>query len=307
MTHTEIEITAELVRDLLRDQHPDLAGHPVRLGARGWDNQLWRLGDDLAVRLPWATESADGLLRKEHAWLPVLAPRLPLPVPVPQRLGDPSARFPRPWIVTTWVPGEPADRAPVTRGAEAAGALAAFLTALHRPAPEQAPAGRDRGGSLAGYAGRFARQLAEATELGLIPDPDAVRAVWEDAAAAPGWAGPALWLHGDLHPANVLTADGTICGVIDFGDLFAGDPACDLAAAWILLPDGAAERFHAAYQPAPDAATLRRARGWAVLRALSGLLIGHTGVHGRRGGKATWGPPAQAALRRLIAEQTARR
>ncbi|MFI7231991.1 phosphotransferase [Nonomuraea angiospora] len=307
MTHTEIEITAELVRDLLRDQHPDLADHPVRLGARGWDNQLWRLGDDLAVRLPWATESADGLLRKEHAWLPVLAPRLPLPVPVPQRLGEPSARFPRPWIVTTWVPGEPADRAPVTRGAEAADALAAFLTALHRPAPEQAPAGRDRGGSLAGYAEGFARQLAEATELGLIPDPDAVRAVWEDAAAAPGWAGPALWLHGDLHPANVLTADGTICGVIDFGDLFAGDPACDLAAAWILLPDGAADRFHAAYQPVPDAATLRRARGWAVLRALSGLLIGHAGVHGRRGGKATWGPPAQAALRRLIAEQTTHR
>jgi aminoglycoside phosphotransferase (APT) family kinase protein len=107
--------------------------HALALGARGWDNQLWRLGSDLAVRLPWATQSADALLRKEHAWLPVLAPRLPLPVPVPQRLGEPSARFPRPWIVTTWVPGEPADRA--TRGAEAAGALAAFLTALHQPAP----------------------------------------------------------------------------------------------------------------------------------------------------------------------------
>ncbi|GAA3152709.1 hypothetical protein GCM10010466_49640 [Planomonospora alba] len=112
MTHTEIEITAELVRELLRDQHPDLADHPVRLGARGWDNQLWRLGDDLAVRLPWATRDADALLGKEHAWLPALAPRLPLPVPVPQRLGEPSALFPRPWIVTTWVPGEPTDRAP---------------------------------------------------------------------------------------------------------------------------------------------------------------------------------------------------
>lgn len=120
------EITAELVRDLLLDQHPDLDDHPVSLGARGWDNQLWRVGDHLAVRLPWATESADELLRKEHTWLPALAPRLPLPVPVPQRLGEPSARFPRPWIVTTWVPGEPADRAPVTRAAEAADVLAAF-------------------------------------------------------------------------------------------------------------------------------------------------------------------------------------
>lgn len=300
MTHTEIEITAELVRELLRDQHPDLADHPVRLGARGWDNQLWRLGDDLAVRLPWATESADALLRKEHAWLPVLAPRLPLPVPVPQRLGEPSARFPRPWIVTTWVPGEPADLAPVTR-ADAADALAAFLTALHQPAPEEVDTGgRGRGGPLAGSTW-VPQQLASATTLGLISDPEAVRAVWEDAAAAPAWAGPALWLHGDLHPANVLTEDGAICGVIDFGDLFAGDPAVDLAAAWTLLPDDAADRFYDAYRPAPDAATRRRARGWAVIRALVGLHIGYAGVHGRPGGKATWGPPAQAALRRLIA------
>ncbi|SDP41068.1 Predicted kinase, aminoglycoside phosphotransferase (APT) family [Streptomyces sp. cf386] len=299
MTHTEIEITAELVRDLLRDQHPDLADRPVRLGARGWDNQLWRLGDDLAVRLPWATSTADALLRKEHAWMPGLAPNLPLPVPVPQRFGEPSERFPRPWIVTTWVPGSPADRDPVTRGEEAADALAAFLTALHRPAPEGAPAGRGRGGSLADCAEGFAKQLASAVEQGLIPDPDAVRAVWEDAVAAPEWTGPAVWLHCDLHPANVVTADGTFCGVIDFGDLCAGDPACDLAAAWILLPDGVVDRFHAAYRPAPDAATLRRARGWALGRALSGLLIGEAGVRGLPGGKPSWGPPARASLQRL--------
>jgi aminoglycoside phosphotransferase (APT) family kinase protein len=302
MPHTEIEITAELVRDLLRDQHPDLAEHPLKLGARGWDNQLWRLGDDLAVRLPWATQSADALLRKEHALLPALAPHLPLQIPVPQRLGEPSERFPRPWIVTTWVPGEPADRAPATRAAEAADTLAAFLTALHQPAPDRAPADEyGRGGPLADCVEQFERQLASATELGLIPDSDAVRAVWEDAVAAPGWAGPALWLHGDLHPANILTAHGAFCGVIDFGTLCAGDPAIDLAAPWILLPDGAADRFYRAYQPTPDAATLRRARGWAVLRALSGICIGEAGVRGRLGGKATWGPPAHTALRRLIA------
>ncbi|MFB7475211.1 aminoglycoside phosphotransferase family protein [Kitasatospora sp. NPDC056184] len=304
---SDIEVTAELVRELLHDQHPDLADRPVRLGARGWDNQLWRVGDDLAVRLPWATSEADALLRKEHAWVPVLAPRLPLPVPVPQRIGEPSERFPRPWIVTTWVPGTPADRAPATRGAEAAEALAAFLTALHRPAPDGAPDGRDRGGPLADHTDGVGRALDSATGLGLVPDPAAVRAVWEDAVAAPAWAGPPLWLHGDLHPANVLTADGTFCGVIDFGDLFAGDPAFDLAASWILLPDGAADRFLAAYRPAPDPATVRRARGWAVWRALSCILIGEAGVRGRPGGKATWGPPGQAALRRLTATAPGRR
>ncbi|MFJ6657419.1 phosphotransferase [Streptomyces sp. NPDC091377] len=300
MTSTDIEITADLVRDLLNDQHPDLADRPLRLGARGWDNQQWRLGDDLAVRLPWATPGADDLLLKEHAWLPSLAPLLPLPVPVPQRLGVPTPRFPRPWIVTTWVPGTPADQAPLTRAADAADTLAAFLGALHRPAPADAPGGRGRG-ALADQADRFAEQFAAVTGQGLLADPDGVLAVWEDAVAAPDRTGPAVWLHGDLHPANVLTRDGDLCGVIDFGDLRAGDPATDLASAWVLLPDGAVDRFHTVCRPAPDAATLRRARGWAVLGALDGVLIGEAGVQGRPGGKATWGPPAHAALRRLVA------
>lgn len=140
-TTPDPELTASLVRALLRYQHPDLADRPLTLGARGWDNQLWRLGDDLAVRLPWQTEGADALLLKEHSWVPVLAPLLPLPVPVPQRLGRPSDRYPRPWIVTTWVAGTPADVAPVTSSGPAAEALAGFLTALHRTVPAGAPQG----------------------------------------------------------------------------------------------------------------------------------------------------------------------
>lgn len=304
----EIELTAELVRELLRDQHPDLADRPLTLGARGWANQLWRLGDDLAVRLPRQTDAADALLLKESTWLPVLAPLLPLPVPVPQRLGQPSARYPRPWIVTTWVPGTPADRAPVTCGGPAADALAAFLIALHRPAPAGAPEGQGRGGALSQDARGVARQFGVLTRLCAAvaeaeaeptPDPDAVRAVWDDAVAAPGWDGPPLWLHGDLHPANVLTADGNVCGVVDFGDMFVGDPALDVAAGWILLPDlEAIERFRAAYPPAADDATWRRARGWAVWRAFGSLLVA-TADHS--GGKPSWGPPALASLRRLTA------
>ncbi|MEV4622733.1 aminoglycoside phosphotransferase family protein [Asanoa sp. NPDC049573] len=290
------EVTAELVQELVRDQHPDLADRPVRPGPRGWDNQLWRLGDDLAVRLPFATGSADELLRNEHAWLPTLAPRLPLPIPVPQRLGEPTARFPRPWLITTWVPGTPADLAPVIRGHEAAEVLATFLTALHQPAPDDAPTGRDRGGPLAERADQFAHGVATATERGLVDEPDAVRAVWHDAVTAAPWTGPRLWIHADLHPANVLTADGTLCGVIDFGDVCAGDPAYDLAAAWLLLPDDAVDRFHAVYRVTPD--TVRRARGWAMARVLSGILIA---ADAGPGGKPTWGPPARAALRRLVA------
>jgi len=302
----EIELTADLVRDLLRDQHPDLADRPVELGARGWANQLWRLGDDLAVRLPWQADRADPLLQ-ENTWLPVLAPRLPLPIPVPQRLGRPSERYPHPWTVTTWLPGTPADLAPATSSGPAADALAAFLTALHQPAPAGAPEGRGRGGALTQVKG-VARQFGALKDLCKAvaesdqeptPDPAQVRAIWDDAMAAPGWGEPSLWLHGDLHPANVLTRDGEFCGVVDFGDLCAGDPALDLAACWILLPDHEAiERFRAAYPRAADDATWRRARGWAVWRAFGSLGIATAGPPG---GKPSWGPPALASLHRLTA------
>lgn len=294
------EITADLVVSLLRQQHPDLAELPVKFAASGWDNQLWRLGTELAVRLPWATGDASELLLKEYSLVPKVAADLPLRTPVPQRLGLPTKAFPHSWIVTTWVPGEPADRAPVTRGDEAADSLGAFLAALHQPAPSDAPAGRhQRGGVLADTDG-FDYFLGDVTERGLIPDPDAVRKVWDDAVAAPRFAGPAVWLHADLHPANLLTFNGVFCGVIDFGDMCAGDPACDLAGSWLLLPDGAVDRFQQAYGSA-DEATLRRAKGWAILKVLACLQISDNGDKGLPGGKPTWGPPAKAALHRLTA------
>jgi aminoglycoside phosphotransferase (APT) family kinase protein len=299
VTNVKHEVTADVVVDLLREQHGDLAALPVTFGARGWDNQIWRLGEQLAVRLPWATDEASELILKEYALVPPLASRLPLPVPVPQRLGQPSEKFPHPWLVTTWVQGEPADRAPATRGHEAAVTLAEFLAALHEPAPIDAPPGQHgRGAPLADNAAGFARALDAAIERGLIPNPDAVRLAWDDAVDAPPWNGHAVWLHGDLHPANVLTIDGSFSGVIDFGDLCAGDPALDLASAWLLLPDEAIEIFHETYAKA-DPATLRRARGWALAKALACMLIGDNGIKNLPGGKPTWGPPAHASLARL--------
>ncbi|GAB3588497.1 aminoglycoside phosphotransferase family protein [Amycolatopsis endophytica] len=293
---TDAEITAALVRDLLAEQHPDLAGLPIREVAGGWGNQQWRLGDELAVRMPRA-ENAPDLLRKEHRWLPVLAPRLPLPVPVPVRIGAPSARFPKPWTVMTWVPGLPLDLASLSRGEHSADTLAGFLRALHVEAPSDAPVSADRGGHPKECADGF-EQFLHAVAL---RDPGEVRAVWEDAVAAPAWEGPPLWVHGDLHPANVVVSDGTLSGVIDFGDLFAGDPAWDLAAAWVILPDGAAARFFERYALA-DRATIRRARGLAVLKSLFLLLMGLNGDRGLPGGKPHWGLLGRAALGRAVRE-----
>ncbi|MEI2811361.1 MAG: phosphotransferase [Nocardioides sp.] len=129
------------------------------------------------------------------------------------------------------------------------------------------------------------------------PDPHVIRSIWDDAVAAPRWVGQSLWLHGDLHPVNVLTSDGDLCGVVDFGDMCTGDPAFDLAACWILLPDHETiEHFRSACPLAADHATWRRARGWAIWRASGSLTVA---TAGQPGGKPSWGPPALASLQRL--------
>lgn len=277
----------ELLRALLKDQHPDLAELPLVPVPGGWDNQLWRLGDEYAVRIP-RTPRADDLLRKEWHWLPRVAAGLSLPVPIPLRAGEPSESFPRPWTVVRWVTGEPADSAPLQDSS--AELLATFLRGLHQEAPDVAP----RSTALHELTESFEERLA-AVEV----DTPAVRAVWEAALAAPGWDGPALWVHADLHPANVVTIDSTLAGVIDFGELSAGDPSVDLAAAWLLLPPGAAPRFFDAYATA-DAAMIQRSRGWAALIALMLVAIGMAWERGLRGGQSTWGAAGRKTLAHLL-------
>jgi aminoglycoside phosphotransferase (APT) family kinase protein len=285
----------DLVRALLRAQHPDLADLELRDVDGGWGNQQWRLGEELAVRLP-RTEGAPAQLRIEQKWLPALAERLPLPTPTPVRVGEPSSLFEHTWTIMRWVEGEPADRAPITR-VDAAEVLAEFLGALHQPAPPDAPVNPTRGVPLAdlqeGAAGWF-EHIAD------HPSVDKAWEIWEKAVAVPVWTGEPRWLHADLHPANVVVRDGQLAGVIDFGELCGGDPATDLAAAWILLPDGAATRFFDAYGQADDA-TVARARGLAVVKSLVLISIGRNGRLGRPGGKPTWEPAGYAALDRALA------
>ncbi|XVU28375.1 aminoglycoside phosphotransferase family protein [Actinoplanes sp. CA-054009] len=296
MIESEVEVGADLVRGLLREQHPDLADRPLREVAGGWGNQMWRLGDDLAVRVQRMDTGPDPQL-KERRWLPLLAPRLPLPIPVPVRDGVPSERFPKMWTVMTWVEGTPLDHGTIERGDHAADTLAAFLAALHVEAPGDAPDGVGFGSHPKDCRDGFEHFLGS-VDLGGV-DEDDLRAVWDDAVAAPEWAGPRVWVHGDLHPANVVVADGTLAGVVDFGALYAGDPAWDLGAAWLLLPGGGASRFFGAY-PRVDDATIRRARGLAALKCLFLMLMGRNGDRGLPGGKPNWGPIGRSALHRVL-------
>ncbi|MEU7144693.1 aminoglycoside phosphotransferase family protein [Nocardia sp. NPDC046473] len=293
----DVEIDEALVRSLLSEQHPDLSGLGLQRVAAGWDNQMWRLGAELGVRMP-RTPRAPGLLAKERRWLPTLAERLPLPVPTPLRFGEASPSFPRPWTIARWVPGEPADRVAISRVEHAADALAGFLRALHQEAPDEAPANPGRGVALETFAHDAGSKLQAFVPGGIVAD---VQRVWEAAISAPAWAGPPVWLHGDLHPANVVVSGGTLAGVIDFGELCAGDPANDLAAAWLLLPSGGAARFFDTYAIG-DTAMVRRARGWAVLHAASLISIGQAWDRGLPGGQPTWGRAGRVALERVLAD-----
>ncbi|MEU5157180.1 aminoglycoside phosphotransferase family protein [Glycomyces sp. NPDC021274] len=286
-------IDEQLLRELLEEQHPDLAGLELKAVDGGWSNQMWRLGPDLAVRVP-RTEGAPELLAREYRLVPGIAPRLTLPVPVPARLGQPTEKFPHTWLITTWVHGTPADIAPIT-DPESATVLAEFLSALHTEGPDATSANDGRGTPLEAMGEHFEHALQRHPDV----DADRARAVWRAALEAPQADQSDVWLHGDLHPANVVVEDGALAGVIDFGDVFVGDPAVDLAAAWILLPDGAAERFFNAYKAAEDS-TILRARGRALIKTLVLRDIGIAGERGQLGGKPTWKPAAEAALARIL-------
>ena len=259
MPVAEVDIDVAVVEELLAAQMPDLADRPTSLLAHGWDTVVFRLGDDLTVRLPRRAVVAEHI-RHEQRWLARLAPALPLPVPVTLRLGRPQGSYPWHWSVCPWIPGVTADAEPPVDGAED---LGAFLTALHQPAPPDAPANPHRGIPLAGRGERFEEHLAALDGTGL--DTTAVRRRWETALAVPAHAGRPVWLHGDLHPANLLVDDGRLSGVIDFIDLCAGDPATDLAVAWMLLDDP--DRLRAVVGVGDD--TWARAEGWALVFAVA--------------------------------------
>ncbi len=258
-------VDAALARSLVADQHPDLAALPVRELASGWDNVTYRLGDLLTVRLPHRIEAVP-LLEAEARWLPVLAPGLPLPISAPVRRGAPGLGFPWPWTIGPWYPGSVMATTPVVDQLAAARSLGVFLAALHQPAPGEAPANVYRGVPLARRSALFDGALET---LGSRVDRVAARRVWDDALAAPVWAGPPLWLHGDLHSANILVDAGRISAVIDWGDITSGDPAADVMVGWMVFGAEARAAFREA--AGHDDATWTRARGWCLAMCLAFL------------------------------------
>jgi aminoglycoside phosphotransferase (APT) family kinase protein len=255
----EVRVDVSLVRRLVSAQFPQWAPLTVSLvESSGWDNEIYRLGDDLAVRLPRRRIGADQT-EKEHRWLPVLGPQLPLAIPVPAGKGLPGEGYPWHWTVCPWLPGQMAALTPVADMSRVAMSLAGLVKALRAIDPAGGPVSEFRDGPL---VGRDPVIRAAAAALKDRLDVRRLLAVWDDALAAPPWTGPPVWMHGDLHPANLLVSNGELTAVIDFGLLGVGDPACDLIVAWTYLSGDTRQAFRVAL--AVDDPTWARGRGWAL-------------------------------------------
>lgn len=261
----ELHTDAALARRLLAEQFPEWAGLPLeRVPSSGTDNALYRLGDDMVVRLPrigWATAG----VAKDFRWLPLLAPLLPVAIPAPLARGAPTESYPWEWGVYRWLEGETPTAGDIADPELLAGDLVRVLRALRRIDLPDPPPSR-RGAPLAAQDDQTRSALIELD--GMI-DTEAAADAWDQALRAPNWSGPPVWLHGDLLPGNLLLQDGRLSGVIDFAVAGVGDPACDLIAAWALLPGGTRDRFRADLRVDED--TWARGRGWALSIALVAL------------------------------------
>jgi aminoglycoside phosphotransferase (APT) family kinase protein len=254
----ELDIDVTLVRRLLGEQFPNWANLPLRrVEPAGTVNAIFRLGDELSLRLPrrHGSTKPGG---KEFDWLPRLAPSLPLEIPVPVVQGRPTGDYPWFWDVYTWAEGRTAAVEEVD-AIKAARDLAAFVGALQRVDPAGGPPGRgipliERNKEIRVWLAKFDRDPAVTKE-------------WERALAAPPWDGPPVWHHVD--PRNWLVREGRICAVIDWGSMGVGDPACDVMVAWKLHSREARDAFRQALPT--DDATWERARGWALSQAVAAL------------------------------------
>jgi aminoglycoside phosphotransferase (APT) family kinase protein len=266
----EVHTDVLLVRRLLAAQFPQWAGLPIEpVPSAGTDNALYRLGDDMAVRLPrihWATGQVD----KEQRWLPVLAPRLPLDIPIPLVRGMPGEGYPWHWSVYRWLEGENAIAAQIADPRQVALDLAQFIIALQRIDPTGGPPpGQHNSSRGVPLAARDAQTRAAIASLDGALDAGTLAAAWEAALQVSAWPGPPVWIHGDLQAGNLLVRQGQLSAVIDFGCLGVGDPACDLAIAWNFLSAETQGDFRAAL--AVDDATWARGRGWALSVGLIAL------------------------------------
>lgn len=263
----QVETSPDLVTRLLAGQFPEWLRPEITLvKSFGTDHDIYRVGNDLCVRLPkieWATAQAE----KERRWLPQLAKRLPVRVPRQLGIGGPAEGYPFKWSVCEWIPGSAANRARVDLDTLARD-LAAFVTALSNIATTGAPlrpAGA-RGCPLSEVDDSARRSIAA---LGDDRTTDEIGHLWDESLGAAVWDEKEVWVHGDLLAGNLIVQERRLHAVIDWGTLNVGDPACDLLAAWNVFSGNSRAVYLEALSVDDD--TWLRGRGWAIFQAVMAL------------------------------------
>ena len=262
-------INTALIKCLLQEQHPDLADLPIKFVDAGWDNAIYRLGDDFCLRLP-LRQLAAKLIENEQTWLSKIAEGLTLPVPVPYRLGKPTAYYPWRWSILPWYSGVSGEKEKAS--ASQGKVFGSFLRSLHQPAPKVAPFNPLRGIPLRQRAASLEPRILRIENKinSVLPE---IKDIWDEVLSLPLDVSPS-WIHGDLHPGNILLDRGKIVSIIDWGDITTGDIATDLAAVWMLFeePDVRQQAIAAYGQISP--ATRQRAMGWAIYFGITLLDVG---------------------------------
>jgi aminoglycoside phosphotransferase (APT) family kinase protein len=268
----EVPVDEAVVRSLLEAQCPEWAGLPLSPAGAGTDNTMYRLGDDLLVRLPRTADKARSL-RKEQEWLPRLAPLLACPIPAPVHAGTPTGAFPLPWSVYRWIGGDEAQPDTVQDWAAFGTDLAAFVRELHNIDL----VGATRAGDLSWYRGGSLHACDQwistcfedcRTTVDAELDVDTLERLWRAALALPEPAGSHVWLHGDLKPTNLLVQEGKLHAVIDFGALSVGFPDAEHSTVWDLPPQSRQTYWNTL---SLDDLTWTRARAWAIAVGVSGI------------------------------------
>lgn len=261
-----LNINAALVQRLIAEQFPQWSDLPVsQILPGGWDNRMFRLGAHWVVRLPRHADYAPQV-EKELRWLPPLSRVLPFTIPQPVGHGKACEAFPLPWSVLRWIDADCVATEAAFATPKFARSLAQALLALQSAdATDGPPPGAHcfwRGDALHRYESEVMEALRRLD--GQIDGARAM-AIWRDAPAT-SWTQSPVWVHGDVHPGNILLHDGELHALLDFGNLCVGDPACDLVMTWTTFHGDSRRAFIEAMQH--DENTWQRARAWALWKAL---------------------------------------
>lgn len=261
-----MQINEGLVKRLIIQQFPEWQNLPIRAVAEsGWDNRTFHLGDEMLVRLPKDAEHAPPIL-KEYKWLTILAKKISIPITIPVALGHPSEIYPWHWVVNSWLAGSVASHKSIKNLNAFAKSLGEFLREFQSIDTTDGPKAGTHNFFRGGLLNVYDSEVRDAISKIINPQQKVLATrLWEHAISTE-WQGLPVWVHGDLAVGNILVNDGKLSGIIDFGQLAVGEPACDLVIAWNFLSGESRDTFKNTVGLDKD--TWIRAMGWVLWKTL---------------------------------------